>query len=220
MKLLILCELCILIYLSVYSNLLRFVLNVAEADLPGTFLRDHCCISLCSFYNKYCSILICSLRHSGGYPILIQVFRCVPTVFPEYKFSWFSRIYKYFQFLRILNGIIISFHVLQWNDAAFTHKYRHLINISPEIHFSAALICSSVKEIIPDSLRNPCLCACKSCYRIQLICDWRYHHLCAEIIVVRYFIGFLTLRLQIIHRLYQRQSRSACTTVHGVKIRN
>ena len=47
----------------------------------------------------------------------------------------------------------------------------------------------------------------------QLICDWRYHHLCAEIIVVRYFIGFLTLRLQIIHRLYQRQSRSACTTV-------
>ena len=57
MKLLILCELCILIYLSVYSNLLRFVLNVAEADLPGTFLRDYCCISLRSFYNKYVFIV-------------------------------------------------------------------------------------------------------------------------------------------------------------------
>ena len=34
------------------------------------------------------------------------------------------------------------------------------------------------------------------------------------------FIGFFTLRLQIIHWLYQWQSRSACTTVHSVKIRN
>ena len=124
--------------------------------------------------------------------------------------------------IQVVDGIAIA-ELLQWHDASRSGEHRNAIDGTPDLQPSPGRVRRSVpttvKEVIPFALRQPCFGATEA-GGIVIIRDDRCHHqLRAETELIRDFICLRIIRVSPIHRLDKRHAFERRPVVHGVQVR-
>ena len=190
-----------------------------EDHLPASFRRQKLPAALRRFDRQFCSLLFTvpgkSYRRLNKLPFFV-FFRFI-IVFIEYKASVCSRIYMETHFFRICLDTV---HFLCHGDQRPCFcQHRERGDAPVQVQHSSAPVSHAGKHVIPGSFWKP------GSYLSHVepadlgSRNRRAQKLAAEEILIWHFIGFLLLRIVIIHRQHQGQILLISPVVHGIQVR-